>query len=384
MTHILDHFIENRFLEVGGTPFERGLQQGRVFKKIWNPLFDSLVSVPLFPAKIQKVIPKMVYRLFLNAQGKKFLKLHRGLLQNHQGVNVYKKIEGLAKGLGKDVSRVYGINSFEALSSELPYTLGCASLGFSAENCDTNKPLMAYNHDFPDLFGQYLFVRKNIPVVGYTSLSLTYPTLVGAIAGINEAGLALTLNHAYTLDREDKPGLFFTILLQECLDRCKTVDEAIHLIDQTPVPNGSMISLMDAAGHKATYELSCTARKLRRAKSKILVTLNRYQMKEMEKVQIPLTAQGKWILKGHAIHAHNFSREKRLKEILNLNGVYSPKDILKILSDHNGGTGAFDTLCRHDQQTSGTLAHVLMDPSKKALKVIFGHPCSGKYVNYKL
>jgi len=375
--------LSNRYLEVSGTFSEMAFQQGQAFRPLQNNILKALQKVPVFPSWIQKRIPAFVYKNFLRKQGKKFLKHHAPIIRDISGTSVLDQFQKMADGFEMDLPFLYGLNSFEILSSELPYTLGCTSLAFAPHHTTDGFARLGYNHDFPTSLGKFLFVRKNNPdYSSYTSLSLTYPSLLGAIGGINEKGLALSLNHAFATDIKPMPALFITLLVQKCLDSCTTVDEALKLIEATPVPNGSMITLIDTSGKRAVVELACTRKGVRRGDETILHTFNKYQIGELEEVEIPLTAVGKGALKEIGIHNHNLSRERRYLQLTNEKGKYSDEDILNLLSDHNEEKGGPFTICRHHPQTADTLASAIFNPVERSMKVIFGFPCSGHYDSY--
>lgn len=56
--------------------------------------------------------------------------------------------------------------------------------------------------------------------------------MAGAVDGINDAGFAVTLNYAYTTDR-DRPAPTISMRLAEALTRCRTVHEACEYLTQS-------------------------------------------------------------------------------------------------------------------------------------------------------
>lgn len=373
-----------RLLVVKGSAFDRNYQQGRAFRHLLPKIIQAAASIPMFPSWLQSRIPQFIYRILIERGGKNFLVLHRPLLENHSGVNLLDGVWGLAEGFGVSLATIYGLNSLEIISSKLPYTLGCSSLAFSARQTGRG-PLIAYNHDFPEALGNFLFVRQTLPQKGYASLNLTYPPLLGSIGGINERGLAVSLNHAYVTNVSDGSALLITLLVQQCLERCKNVLEALALIKKTPVPNGSMMTLLDGAGHRAVVELSPTKKIVRwGVGTELLVTFNKYKIPQMAAVEVPVGAIGRGPFAGHLIHEHSFKREERFAKIFKPKKKYAERHIHKLLSDHAQGRGGFGTICRHDPLTASTLCSVLFHPKEKNLQVIFGNPCKGKYKSYAL
>lgn len=383
--------LPTRFLEISGNDYEAAQKQGEAFKE-QSPLFiEAIREIPLAPLWIQKRIPSFFYRAFFSIQGKKFWKLHQPFFSNYKHSRLKEKFLGLASGLKESVGYVYGLNAFEPISSKLPYQkgievqLGCTSLAFSPTETENHHPLLAYNHDFPYSLGTHLFVRKNVPEKGYRSLSLTYPAILGAIAGINEKGLAVTVNHAYEKNIKFKPALFVTLLLQECLDHCSTISEALSLIQETPVTNGSMLTFVDAQGERIVVEVASSRKGVRHAPQGILYTFNKYRLASMEKVEVPLNAMGKGIMKGIPIHGASIKREKRFLKLIEAKKTFSESEIITLLSDHDTTeSGGWHTICRHHTQTSSTLASALIDPVDLTFKVFFGFPCRESYQEFTL
>lgn len=375
-----------RELTVTGNDRERGLAQGKFFRSIRTDFAKAIRDVPLYPSWIQKRIPLFVYNLIFKKIGKKFFNQHFVLLKNYQGKTLVPWMQGLADGFERDLDYLYGVNAYEILSSQPPCSWGCTSLVFSKNQTVTHEPLLAYNHDFPTSFGNYLFVRKTLPAEGYAHLSLTYPPLFGSIGGVNEKGLALSLNHAFTKELGKTPAILITLLVEHCLTHCADVNEAMDLIVNTPVPNGSMITLVDKTGKRAAVELSHTKKKVRLPlDNQVFHTFNNFQDEEMKEVEIPFTAKGKGPLKGLLLHCHNISRLEHYTKLIDHAHPYTAKEIHSLMSDHNDGEGSCYTICRHHPQAADTLCSALMSPAKGSLKIIFGNPCQQKeYQEYLL
>lgn len=377
-----------RFLEVEGTAYEISFKQGRAFRNSYEQVFQSLTKTPIVPSWLQWAIPKFAFRNYLNKIGRKYLNLHSSLLESYRARNHLRNLEGLAAGFGQTKENLYGMNAIEITTADMPFTMGCTSLAFGAHNIQDNVPKLIYNHDFPEAFEPFLYVQKNCSTQGHTSLCLTYPVILGSIAGINDQGLAITLNHAFATDLNKKPGILFTLLVQECLTNCANVSEAIELIKETPVPNGSMMTLIDKSGARVTAEISCTQKSFRNANDDVLYTFNSYQQPEMQAVQIPQQARpkgmAKLITKNRLVHAHNIQREKRYLEIIDNNKKYADYEIHSLISDHNGTGGEFSTICRHEAKTMSTIASAILDPTNQQIKVIYGKPCWGMYRKYSL
>ena len=102
-------------------------------------------------------------------------------------------------------------------------------------------------------------VRESRPVVGFRSLELTLAWLVPAVAGVNEAGLAVLATlwdgpaSARLPGREgDAPPL---LLVQDCLTRFENLAGALDWCRKRPVEGEQTIYFGDASGARATVEI---------------------------------------------------------------------------------------------------------------------------------
>lgn len=366
-------------LTVSGTPFEQGLQQGEAARSSFKNILADISKIPVFAPALQQVIPRFVYPLGLKILGKVAFKKQCHALKRSQ-CRFDQRLAGLTAGLKCGVALAYGLQAVEVVTAKLPFSMGCSSLVFDPAITASDHALLAYNHDFPEVIGPYLTVRQCLPQEGLKHLAVTYLPILGAIAGVNEAGIALSLNHAYALQTRLADTLPITMLVEECLSTCHNVEEVISKTLATPVPNGSMITAVSENGERAVIELAPGKSRVRRDSEPLSHTFNKYRLAEMETCEIPLAARGRGPLAGLGIHDHNLAREKRFLELRkNLKNRLDEKDIRALLSDHNGGSGDLGTICRHHPATHSTLASMILDPSARRLKITFGPPCRNEY-----
>lgn len=381
----------DRVLDVAGDATERGRMQGEAFRHQLDAGFGALRALPLAPAWLPASVHALAIRAAVGGLGRYYLARHGGLLADRDGhrAGELSLLRGLAQGLGTHPALVYGFNAFEIESAAHDYrlpTLGCTSLGLSARHTAWGEPALVYNHDFPPSFAPFLFVRRSRPTRGYRSLSIAYPTLVGAIAGVNEHGLAITVNQAFATDvRRSRPALFVTMLVSACLERASSVEEAIDEVLRTPVTNGAMLTLVDAAGRRAVVELSGSERRVRRERDdRILYTFNKYRLAEMEHVEVPVGAVTRGLAGGIDLHAANVSRENRFRAIVRHDHTYGRDEIRTLMSDHADGSGSMGTLCAHGGALNETIASAILEPAARAMHVLFGRTCEGRYTHIAL
>lgn len=380
------HYLgENRSLTVEGDAFERARQQGVACAGEMDRAASTIGSIVVPPRIVGARAHEILSGVGLGVAGAYYLATHRRALLDHANGKYWKAHRGLAAGAGKSLPVMFGLGAVpEIVGAQLSFTLGCTSVAIAARASDSGAAQIAYNHDFPPRFGRYSFARRNLPTDGFASICLAYPIMVGCLAGVNEKGLAVTLNHAFSTDYTGRPGLLLTTLVQDVLDRCSSVDAAIDLLTTAPVTNGAMITLADAAGARAVVEISCTAARVRRADGDaLMVTFNKYRHPDMEAYEVPLAAISTGLVPGVRLHESNVERARRWTDLEQTFGsVFDEQTIRRAMTDHRGGEGDKNCICRHGDPLSETLWSAILDTHRRTVRVVFGHACDGAYQTY--
>ncbi len=115
-------------------------------------------------------------------------------------------------------------------------------------------------------------VRTSRPEVGFRSVELTVPWSVAALAGVNQAGLAVALVPR-TTTLQETPGAEPTpaLLVQECLQRFEQVDAGLEWCLKRPSSGPARVVLCDAQGAMGAVELCSTGRRVLGAVDGLLV-----------------------------------------------------------------------------------------------------------------
>ena len=366
---------------VEGDAYERGLQQAKHFGP--GALTDARGALSNL-AVMPKVVPGFLKAPFawglVGSMGRLWLHRHRPALQQHQGGRLHRGLGGLADGFGVPFARLYGFHAFEIEASRFHYTLGCSSLAFAAEATQSGRPLIAYNHDFPPEFARLPSVRESVPDDGFPSVSIAYPPMLGTLCGVNAAGLAITLNHAYVRRLSPAAGLPISLLVQDALDRCASVAEALELFSSVQVPNGSMATLVDAHGERAAVELTPAGAFVRRTKGPVLHTFNAYQTDAARRLEVPIGAMGAGHLAGMDIHGPNLARQARYDALgAGQRTGWTMADIDALMADHGGDVASENTICRHEDPAAHTLLTARVDPVERTLTVSAGTACRARF-----
>ena len=207
--------------------------------------------------------------------------------------------------------------------------VGCTAFGTWAFDSVNQQLLIGRNFDFyfGDDFAKNKIILLSNPDTGYKSISVTWPSFVGVVSGINEKGLGITLNS----DKSAMPnesGTPVSIIAREILQYASTIDEALVIcykyksfvsesftisssIDQTVVvvEKTPMIT--------AVYE----------PKSDTIIVTNHFQSETLK--NSPLNIE-------HMNTSESVMRYDRTLELIRGSDVRNYKTIAKILRDQRG------------------------------------------------
>lgn len=142
----------------------------------------------------------------------------------------------------------------------------CSTVTLPADAAPDHIARFGRNLDFPALDvadkQSMLFIYR--PGDGrYKFASVGWPGMVGVLSGMNEHGLALA-SMEVTRSARLPTAMPYTLLYRTLLERCKTVDEAIALLEKTPRQTANNLMLMDAGGSRAVVEIQPTGIAVRR------------------------------------------------------------------------------------------------------------------------
>jgi len=371
---------------VEGDAYERGLQQAKHFGPgLLGEARDALSNLSVMPKAVPGWLKGPLTSGLVGSLGRLWYGRHAEMLREYQGGRFHRALEGLAKGYGAPVTKLYGFAAFEIEASRFKYTLGCTSLAFAAEATAEGRPVIAYNHDFPPQFGAFPVLRQSVPAEGFPSVAVTYAPMLGALCGVNAAGLAVSLNHAWVRKLSSEAAVPISLLVQDVLDRCADVEEALEVLQWMAVPNGSMATLADARGGRAVVELTPAGAFVRRATGPVLHTFNAYQTDGARRLEVPIGAVGAGPIAGMDIHGPNLARQARYDAL----GVaratgWTAKQIDALMADHGEGAPDANTICRHDDAAAVTLLTARIDPVERSLSVGLGTACTAKLNEHRV
>jgi hypothetical protein len=301
---------------------------------------------------------------------------------------------GLAAGAGL---RPRTIALFNALEPLLSSVVGCTScpgacstVAVRGRRSATGEPILAHNFDYLPLAQPYYLLRDGRPDGGRRSLEFTTAPLIGAVDGINDAGLCITYNYAFTTDRSSGPAAPISLAISAALERCGTVNEAADCIGARPRWGGGLLMLADATGDIAALELSSTRSHLRRPATgeDVLFNTNALASATLCEVQIPWEAvyddRAPTPLRGRRLHLSSELRAQRFTQLLAETDVFGADELAALMADHGpeGKPGDF-TPCVHGSYWY-TTACLQFFPRSRRMRIAYSTACQARYNEVEL
>ncbi len=293
-------------------------------------------------------------------------------------------MKGIIEGAKIDDATAMFLQSLELLVGSPSYKTGaCTTLALAPQRAESNDIIVAKNFDYLNELTPFQLTCESAPQGRYKTLGSTIGPLPGMLDGMNEHGLTVTYNLAFTTD---KPSNFvpLSMVLQEMLETCRTSEEAVNFLAKSKRGgHDAVLTLADTSGDIRGVELSSNHYDMRRITDGLLINTNHYHTESMQRVEIPSDAiysgsstPKEWL--GRRVLESSERRYDRAAELLNGVKSVSEEKIVSVLRDHWNGSPSNLTICQHGQQFS-TIRSVIFYPRRKVLKVLYGNTCEQGY-----
>ncbi|MBW2426198.1 MAG: hypothetical protein JRG86_18270 [Deltaproteobacteria bacterium] len=152
-------------------------------------------------------------------------------------------------------------------ASRAPTTEGDAGAGAAGES----RILLERSLPHPVAGEGGWIVRESRPVVGFRSVELTLPWLVPAVAGVNEAGLAVMAGPILWGSAGTRGWAPSHLLVQECLQRFGDLEGALDWCRKRPVEGEQSFVLADASLATATVLSTGRERRVQEGEGELYV-----------------------------------------------------------------------------------------------------------------
>ena len=212
---------------ISGNAFERGVTNGKLAEKL------VVRQEEIFVAQIRRIVPSETYLKFL----KYLVGWFNKELPNHVPKEQLEEIYGVSQTFADDFDFIapkymrclnyHAAHDIGHALQDRNFTVGCTS--FSAWDAKTKdgSMLVGRNFDFyiGDEFAEEKIVNFVSPDRGYKLMFVTWGGFTGAVSGMNETGLSVTIN-ASKSDYPTGAATPIALVAKEILQYASTIEEA--------------------------------------------------------------------------------------------------------------------------------------------------------------
>lgn len=365
-----------------GSLKEMGFAQGEGVSKKIHSARHVLAQLEAFRLQQPWWMPYRAYRRLADFKATQFLAQCNNAEMNQ-------RLAGIAEGAGISLPAICLFNAMEPLLSAVGGCTACpgacSAVAVRGRRSATGEPMVARNFDYLPLVQPFYIVRESRPKSKLRALEFTTVPLAGAVDGMNEEGLCIVYNYAFTIDEQPNPAPPISIAISEALERCGTVTEAAEWIAARPRCGGGILMLCDASGDVASLELSSTRSHLRRpsAGEDVLFHSNAFSSSTMREVQVPwdaiFTNKAARALRGRSLHESSALRDKRFFQLLEEADVIDVSRLGNIMADHGPENMPSDnTPCVHGSYWF-TTACLQFFPKERRMRVAYSSACCADF-----
>lgn len=310
------------------------------------------------------------------------------------GRDMAQRFQGICEGAGLPASRLALCCLLEAVMSDLtgssrkqPSGLqaGCSAIAVTGPASKDGHARVMHNFDHVPAVQRFFTVRRSSPAGKLRSIEFTLSPLLGAVDGLNEAGLGVTCNYAYVADQlSEAPTI--TMLIGHVLAEATTVSDAVQIIASQPRAGGGLLMLADSHGDVQSLEVSNSRVEARDADDGFLFHTNRLQCGKMAALEIDSDAhydhRAPSLLRGRRVHESADLRAKAIQASVAGRLPLSLDDMQQILSGHVHGDSC-NSVCMHGDYWSTTACTQLL-PKERKLRVAFENTCQAKLHEFEV
>ena len=364
-------------LYIEGDPFERGVINGKLTKEL------VVRQEEHFGEQIFKMVPSKFNRGFL----KDLIGFFNRNLDKNVAEEYKDEIYGISfsasekfQYLGTNYQRLLNYHAAHDIGHAIQNLalVGCTSFGtWDARSADSTM-IIGRNFDFyvGDKFSEDKIIAFFNPTQGHKFMTVTWGGFIGAVSGMNDAGMSVTINAA----KSDYPFASATpvsIVTREILQYAKNIKEAIAIAKSRKMFVSESFLVASAADNKAVIiEKTPTDLDVYDPHKDFIVCTNHFQSNAL--------AKSKKNLEQIKESASPY-RYERLMELLNANGKNTVQKTVNILRDRKGLHNE-DIGDGNEKAINQLIAHhsIVFEPQKLLVWVSTSPWQLGQYVCYDL
>ncbi|MBC6491901.1 C45 family autoproteolytic acyltransferase/hydrolase [Flavihumibacter stibioxidans] len=364
-------------LYVEGGAFERGVINGKLTRELVQRQEDH------FSEQIEKMIPSTFYRHFL----KYFIGWFNRDLPANVKEEYRKEIYGVSMAasgkygyIGTPYQRILNYHAAHDIGHALQSMalVGCTSFGTWDAHSKDSAFIIGRNFDFyvGDKFAEDKIVAFIKPDSGYGFMTVTWGGFTGAVSGMNEKGLTVTINAAKT-DLPPGSATPVSLVAREILQYAANIEQAITIARSRTMFVSESFLVGSAADNKAVVvEKTPEALDVYDPRQNYIVCANHFQSKALG--ALPSNQQ-------QVRESASEYRYQRVMELLDQAPVNTVQQTISILRDTKGLKGA-DIGLGNEKAINQLIAHhsIVFEPKKRLVWVSTAPWQVGQYVCYDL
>ena len=361
-----------------GDPLEIGLNTGA--------LTDSLLKKQqqIFFSKITDLIPSNFEQKML----RHFLKWYNRKLYLNVPEEYQTEIFGVSEYTSHEFDNIaskYQRGLYLHAAHDIGHALqdlalvGCSSFAAWNEKSEDGSLILGRNFDFyvNDAFAENKIIAFINPKEGHKFMMITWPGMIGAVSGMNQEGLTITINAS-----KSKIPLIaktpISILTREILQHAATIDEAVAIAKKRKVFVSESIMVGSANDNKAVL-IEVSPKKM-----DVYDVSNNNELICSNHFQGDAFATDKRN-QAQIANSHSEYRFERMQELLSENPKVNPEIASEILRNKNGlkniplGYGS-------EKALNQLMAHhgIIFKPKEKLVWVSANPYQLGEFVCYNL
>jgi hypothetical protein len=262
-----------------------------------------------------------------------------------------------------------------SLSFEHSPLIGCTSFALTGDAAGSRHGILARTFDFEagDIFdsNKAVFLVHETGMLGYASVA--WPGLVGAVTGMNEAGLALVVHGGRAREAQGS-GEPLVHTMRDVLGSARSTDDAVRMLATREPMVSHIVLLVDAAGHVAVVERAPgEPQNVRRGSTKLALTNHFEGPWANDPANVKVKAE-----------TSTLARRARADELLaRLPAGASVEDAIALLRDKRG-TGDVVLPAGDRRAIDARIAThgVVMDATARVIWVSEGPHLAGRFVRF--
>jgi isopenicillin-N N-acyltransferase-like protein len=360
-----------------GTPYEMGTINGKLTKELVVRQEDH------FNAQITKMIPSKFYLRFL----KYFVGWFNRDLDDNVNKEYREEIFGISQSasdqyqyIGTPYQRILNYHAAHDIGHALQSMalVGCTSFGTWNDRSADSTMIIGRNFDFyvGDAFAEEKIVAFFNPSNGYKFMTVTWGGFIGAVSGMNEKGLAVTINAAKT-NMPSGSATPVSLVVREILQYAQNIQEAKAIAMSRKMFVAESFLVASAMDNKAVViEKTPDALDVYDPEKNEIICANHFQSPGL------LSSKENYEQMQESASPYRY---KRLKELLDANGQNTVEKTISILRDRKG-IGNTDIGMGNEKAINQLIAHhsIVFEPQRHKVWVSTAPWQLGQFVAYDL